>query len=210
DNIEIKNLLSTKDLEKANNYKTELYHAYVVANQEGKKKNSIGSFLGKVEKKSPNKKIHILECEKVNKENLLHNSPLESSIVPSSKLLKIKENEVEDSQASQKSDSPRKKPIEGKESKIEHVVLTETWDVYLIRIDEAKWLEKEYSIANQIWSNLDTMVRKRITIKDLYTILTSEKEADRYRKRNYIARGLIELDLATSLLAKGLPEKQQI
>ncbi|CAG8852172.1 25387_t:CDS:1, partial [Gigaspora margarita] len=74
-------------------------------------------------------------------------------------------------------------------------------------VDEARWLEKEYSIANQIWSNLDTVVRKRMTIGDLYTSLTSGKEADKYRKRNYITRGLIESDLATSLLAMGITRK---
>ncbi|CAG8636846.1 13416_t:CDS:2 [Gigaspora margarita] len=59
-------------------------------------KNSIGPFLGKVEKKSPNKKMHILEWEETDKENLSHNSPLRSSIVPTSKILKVKENKVED------------------------------------------------------------------------------------------------------------------
>ncbi|CAG8852662.1 4625_t:CDS:2, partial [Gigaspora margarita] len=58
-------------------------------------------------------------------------------------------------------------------------------------VDEARWLEKEYSIANQIWLNLDIVVRKRITIENLYTSLTGGKEADRYKKRNYMARGLI-------------------
>ncbi|CAG8820372.1 41194_t:CDS:2, partial [Gigaspora margarita] len=46
-----------------------------------------------------------------------------------------------------------------------------------------------------------------MTIKDLYTSLTGEKEADRYKKRNYIARGLIESDLAISLLAMGITRK---
>ncbi|CAG8611111.1 28123_t:CDS:2 [Gigaspora margarita] len=46
-----------------------------------------------------------------------------------------------------------------------------------------------------------------MTIENFYTSLTSGKEADSYRKRNYIARGLIELDLATSLLAMGITRK---
>ncbi|CAG8832542.1 1197_t:CDS:2, partial [Gigaspora margarita] len=80
---------------------------------------------------------------------------------------------------------------------------------YLIacEVDEARWLEKKYSIANQIWSNLNTVVRKRMTIENLYTSLTGEKKADKYRKRNYMARRLIELDLATSLLAIGITKK---
>ncbi|CAG8844083.1 15276_t:CDS:1, partial [Gigaspora margarita] len=86
-----------------------------------------------------------------------------------------------------------------KEESFEHLTACE--------VDEARWLEKEYLIANQIWLNLDTVVKKKITIEDLYTSLTSEKEADRHRKRNYIARGLIELDLATSLLAMGITRK---
>ncbi|CAG8647014.1 4953_t:CDS:2, partial [Gigaspora margarita] len=60
------------------------------------------------------------------------------------------------------------------------------------KVDEARWQEKEFSIVNQIWSNLDTVVRKRMTIENLYTSLTSGKEADRHRKRNYMARGLID------------------
>ncbi|CAG8835828.1 15636_t:CDS:2, partial [Gigaspora margarita] len=74
-------------------------------------------------------------------------------------------------------------------------------------VDEARWLEKEYSIVNQIWSNLDTVIRKRMTIGDLYTSLTGGKEADKYRKRNYMASGLIESDLATSFLAMGITKK---
>ncbi|CAG8854497.1 43896_t:CDS:2, partial [Gigaspora margarita] len=50
----------------------------------------------KVQKKSPNKKMHILEWKETNKENLLHNNPLGSSIVPTSKTLKMKKNEIED------------------------------------------------------------------------------------------------------------------
>ncbi|CAG8629453.1 22821_t:CDS:2 [Gigaspora margarita] len=64
----------------------------------GKKKNSIRPFLGKVEKKPSNKKMHILEWEETDKEHLSYNSPLRSSIVPTSKILKVKENEVEDLQ----------------------------------------------------------------------------------------------------------------
>ncbi|CAG8752436.1 37090_t:CDS:1, partial [Gigaspora margarita] len=60
-----------------------------------KKKNSIGPFLDKVEK-NPNKKMHILEWKEANKENLSYNSFLESSIVPTSKTLKMKENEIKD------------------------------------------------------------------------------------------------------------------
>lgn len=86
-----------------------------------------------------------------------------------------------------------------KEESFEHLTACE--------VDEARWIEKEYSIANQIWSNLDTVVRKRMTIEDLYTSLTGRKEADRYKKRNYMARGLIESDLAISLLAMGITRK---
>ncbi|CAG8770370.1 44844_t:CDS:2, partial [Gigaspora margarita] len=46
-----------------------------------------------------------------------------------------------------------------------------------------------------------------MTIENLYISLTSEKEANKYRKRNYMARGLIESDLATSLLAMGITRK---
>ncbi|CAG8815664.1 1191_t:CDS:1, partial [Gigaspora rosea] len=46
-------------------------------------------------KKSPNKKVHILEWEE-NKENLVHDNSLSSSITPTSKFLKMRENEVED------------------------------------------------------------------------------------------------------------------
>ncbi|CAG8851770.1 28797_t:CDS:2, partial [Gigaspora margarita] len=75
------------------------------------------------------------------------------------------------------------------------------------KVNEARWLEKEYSIVNQIWSNLNTVSKKRMPIEDLYTSLTGEKEADRHRKRNYMARGLIESDLATLLLAIGITKK---
>ncbi|CAG8794875.1 46420_t:CDS:2 [Gigaspora margarita] len=125
--------------------------------QTRKKENSTRPFLGKVEKKFLNKKMHILEWEEANKKNLSLNSPLGTTC----------------------------------------------------EVDEASWLEKEYSIANQIWSNLDIVVRKRMTIEDLYTNLTGGKEADRYRKRNYMARGLIESDLATSLLAMGITRKNK-
>ncbi|CAG8767952.1 45056_t:CDS:2 [Gigaspora margarita] len=84
----------------------------------------------------------------------------------------------------------------------------ESFDLTAYEVDEARWLEKEYSIANQIWSNLDTVVRKRMTIGDLYTSLTGRKEADKYRKRNYMARELIESDLATSLLAMEITRKK--
>ncbi|CAG8833893.1 31311_t:CDS:1, partial [Gigaspora margarita] len=73
--------------------------------------------------------------------------------------------------------------------------------------DEARWLEKEYSIANQIWLNMDIVFRKRMTIENLYTRLTGGKEANRHRKRNYMARELIESDLAISLLAMGITRK---
>src|SRR5260363_346436 len=56
-------------------------------------------------------------------------------------------------------------------------------------------------------SNMVEPVRKRMTIEDLYTSLTSGKEADRYKKRNYMARGLIESDLAISLLAMEITRK---
>src|SRR5260363_15574 len=46
-----------------------------------------------------------------------------------------------------------------------------------------------------------------MTIADLYTSLTGGKEADKYKKRNYMARGLIESDLAISLLAMGITRK---
>ena len=46
-----------------------------------------------------------------------------------------------------------------------------------------------------------------MTIDDLYTSLTGGKEADRYKKRNYMARGLIESDLAISLLTRGITRK---
>ncbi|CAG8836717.1 42163_t:CDS:2, partial [Gigaspora margarita] len=62
----------------------------------GKKENSTGPFLGKVEKKFLNKKMRILEWEKANKENLSPYSPPKTSIVPTSKTLKAKMNEVED------------------------------------------------------------------------------------------------------------------
>ncbi|CAG8809639.1 40290_t:CDS:2, partial [Gigaspora margarita] len=111
----------------------------------GKKENSIRPFLGKMEK-ILDKKMHILEWEETDKENLSHNSPLRSSIVPTSKILKVKKNEVEDvsSWIKQKNEgawamtislkhlknliAPEKNPFERKESKIEHVVLMENWD----------------------------------------------------------------------------------
>ncbi|CAG8806255.1 24869_t:CDS:1, partial [Gigaspora rosea] len=40
----------------------------------GQRKNNMGSFLGKMEKKSSNKKLHILEWEE-NKENLVLDNP---------------------------------------------------------------------------------------------------------------------------------------
>ncbi|CAG8653968.1 2520_t:CDS:2 [Gigaspora rosea] len=46
-------------------------------------------------KKSSNKKVHILEWEE-NKENLGHNNSLSSSIIPTNKILKMRENEVAD------------------------------------------------------------------------------------------------------------------
>ncbi|CAG8731009.1 19373_t:CDS:2, partial [Gigaspora rosea] len=49
----------------------------------------------KMWKKSPNKKVHILEWEE-NKENLVQDNPSSSSITPTNKILKMKENEVED------------------------------------------------------------------------------------------------------------------
>ncbi|CAG8671824.1 23544_t:CDS:2 [Gigaspora margarita] len=97
----------------------------------------------------------------VNKENLSHNSPLGSSIVPTSKILKVKKNKVEDVNFYQTTICRKCK--ENKES-FEYLIACE--------VDKARWLKKEYSIANQIWSNLDTVVRKRMTIENLYTILT--------------------------------------
>ncbi|CAG8612800.1 28174_t:CDS:2 [Gigaspora margarita] len=38
-------------------------------------------------------------------------------------------------------------------------------------------------------------------------MLTREKETDRYRKRNYLARELIKMDLTTSLLLIGIIKK---
>ncbi|CAG8814625.1 35702_t:CDS:1, partial [Gigaspora margarita] len=86
-----------------------------------------------------------------------------------------------------------------KEESFEHLTTCE--------VDEARWHKKEFSIVNQIWSNLDTVIKKRMTIENLYISLTGGKEAERYRKRNYMARELIESDLATSLLAMGITKK---
>ncbi|CAG8650940.1 38921_t:CDS:2 [Gigaspora margarita] len=176
--IEIRNLLNTKDLEKANQKgswnrmkekmsqwfqkleQTVLENKITRTRKEKtitqkiqkeisdkKMEHSIKPFLGKVENKSPNKKMHILEWEETNKENLSHNSPLRSNIVLTSKILKVNENEVEDvsSWIRCKNEggwamtislkhlknliAPEKRPFERKESKIEHVVLTENWDI---------------------------------------------------------------------------------
>ncbi|CAG8854273.1 2545_t:CDS:2, partial [Gigaspora margarita] len=63
----------------------------------------------KVQKKSPNKKMHILEWKETNKENLLYNNSSGSSIVPTSKILKIKKNEIEDATL-EKGPTERKNP----------------------------------------------------------------------------------------------------
>ncbi|CAG8517240.1 24885_t:CDS:1, partial [Gigaspora rosea] len=78
-----------------------------------------------------------------NKEKLVHNNPLGSSITPTSKIFKIKKNEVEDVSLWIKRKSkegwatkisfkylknmiaPKKKTREKKETKIEHVTLAE-------------------------------------------------------------------------------------
>ncbi|CAG8759855.1 23172_t:CDS:2, partial [Gigaspora margarita] len=131
-------------------------------------------------KEIPNKKMHILEWEETNKKNLSHNSPLRSSIVPTSKILKVKENEVEDVK---------------KEESFEHLTLCE--------VDEARWLEEEFLIENQIWSNLDTVVRKRMTIENLYTNLTSSKT-------RFLGSEPRNLTISTSNLTLGNGDYQKI
>ncbi|CAG8823331.1 13662_t:CDS:1, partial [Gigaspora rosea] len=109
------------------------------------KKDNMGSFLGKVEKKSLNKKVHILEWEE-NKKNLVHDNSSSSSITPTKKILKIRENEVKDMSPWIRRKSkggwataiglkhlknmiaPEKKTREKKESEVEHVTLAESWD----------------------------------------------------------------------------------
>ncbi|CAG8852311.1 3811_t:CDS:2, partial [Gigaspora margarita] len=73
-----------------------------------------------------------------------------------------------------------------KEESFEHLTACE--------VDEARWLKKEYSI-------------KKNDNQDLYTRLTRGKKADRHGKRNYMARGLIESDLAILLLATEIIKK---
>ncbi|CAG8445500.1 19655_t:CDS:2 [Gigaspora rosea] len=92
----------------------------------GQRKDNIGSFLGK-------------------------DNPLSSSITSTNKILKMKENEVEDVSPwiKRKNEggwvtaiglkylkniiAPEKKTRGKKESEVEHVTLAESWDVYLIQ-----------------------------------------------------------------------------
>ncbi|CAG8697156.1 17435_t:CDS:2, partial [Gigaspora rosea] len=64
-----------------------------------------------------NKKVHILECEE-NKENLVHDNLSSLSITPTSKILKMRKNEVEDV-------TSEKKTRGKKEFEVEHVTLEE-------------------------------------------------------------------------------------
>ncbi|CAG8742793.1 6872_t:CDS:2, partial [Gigaspora rosea] len=91
----------------------------------GQRKDNIRSFFRKVEKKSPNKKLRILEWEK-NKENLVLDNSLSSSITTTNKIFKMRENEVEDI-------TPEKKTREKEESVVEHVTLAGSCDAYLIQ-----------------------------------------------------------------------------
>ncbi|CAG8499236.1 37083_t:CDS:2, partial [Gigaspora margarita] len=103
--------------------------------------------------------------EEVNKENLSHNSPLGSSIVPTNKTLKVKENEVKDVSSWIKCKNkrgwamtislkhlknliaPKKRPIERKESKIEHVITRKVADLII-----TKWWNKWHSFfQEEIW-----------------------------------------------------------
>ncbi|CAG8769649.1 1850_t:CDS:2, partial [Gigaspora margarita] len=101
--------------------------------------NKINEAQLKPEKRKLSHKRSKKEWEETNKENLSHNSPLISSIVPTNKILKVKENEVEDVSSWIKCKNkggwatkislkhlknliaPGKSPFERKESKIEHV-----------------------------------------------------------------------------------------
>ncbi|CAG8533433.1 16230_t:CDS:2, partial [Gigaspora rosea] len=76
-------------------------------------------------KRSKKEWVYILEWEE-NKENLVHDNSSSSSITPTNKILKMRENEVEDV-------TPDKKTRGKKESEVEHVTLAESWDVYLIQ-----------------------------------------------------------------------------
>ncbi|CAG8811048.1 38681_t:CDS:2, partial [Gigaspora margarita] len=176
--MEIRNLLNNKDLEKDTQGSWD--------RNERKMPQWFQKLKQTVLENKITRSIKEVFKQEANKENLSLNSPSETSIVPISKTLKAKVNEVEDSQTPQKPDSFRKK-IRRKERNQNGTCSTHR---KLKHISDPKY-------------NTDIKEKPR----NLYTSLTSEKKADKYRKRNYMARGLIESDLATSLLAMGITRK---
>ncbi|CAG8731458.1 23693_t:CDS:2, partial [Gigaspora rosea] len=119
----------------------------------GQRKNNMGSFLGKE-----------------NKENLVLDNPSSSSITPTNKILKMRENEVEDVSpwVKRKNEggwimaigfkhlknmiAPEKKTKGKKESVVEHVTFAGSWDVYLIQ-DLVENREKQRELMQALEKN---------------------------------------------------------
>ncbi|CAG8835767.1 44455_t:CDS:2, partial [Gigaspora margarita] len=134
--------------------------------------------------------------EEANKKNLSLDSPLGTSIVPTSKILKAKVNEVEDVSSWIKHKNEEgwattislkhlknliasgKKSAERKESKMEHVVLTENWDVYLIR-----------SIIENIRKQQELIQKKQVEINSKKN-KTKKVSSEEKKKKNNIGKGI--------------------
>ncbi|CAG8818746.1 10285_t:CDS:2, partial [Gigaspora rosea] len=120
----------------------------------GQSKDNMGSFLGKEE----------------NKENLVLDNLSSSSITSTNKILKMRENEVEDISpwVKRKNEggwitaiglkhfknmiAPEKKTRGKKESVVEHVTLAGSWDVYLIQ-DLVENREKQQELIQALEKN---------------------------------------------------------
>ena len=75
-------------------------------------------------------------------------------------------------------------------------------------VDESHWSEKKYSIAKEIWWNLDAFVQKKISQDNIYLAFAGGSIEDRHKKRNYLARGLIEKDLTAFFKSTGITRKE--
>ncbi|CAG8818194.1 1364_t:CDS:2, partial [Gigaspora rosea] len=102
--------------------------------------------------------------------NLVHDNSSSSSITPTNKILKMRENEVEDVSPwiKRKNEegwvtliglkllknmiAPGKKTIGKKESEVEHVALAESWDVYLIQ-NLIENMEKQRELTQALEKN---------------------------------------------------------
>ncbi|CAG8640383.1 21142_t:CDS:2, partial [Gigaspora rosea] len=159
--IEIKSLLFKKDFEKGTHALCELNLWFVeqlITRQDNtmltwQQIKRIRSYaqqeeINESQIKSKKRKMSHKRSKKEweNKENLVHDNSLSSSITSTSKILKMRENEVEDVNPwiKRKNEgewvtaiglkhlknmiAPEKKTKEKKESEVEHVTLAESWD----------------------------------------------------------------------------------